>query len=83
MNYTQARRMLRRAERNGYVPYHRGIVSSETDRGRTTYGINIDGDGHDGRLFGCPMIIWDYDQAMEFFANLHRCHSAWEFFANL
>jgi len=27
------------------------------------YGVNIDGDGRDGRLFGCPQIIWSAEQA--------------------
>lgn len=58
MNYTQATKYLQRALKNGYVAYHGGIVSQDG-----SYGINIDGDGHQGRLFGCPQIIWDSETA--------------------
>ena len=62
MTYTQAVKYLHRAERNGYVAYHSGICTMDGN-----YGINIDGDGHDGRLFGCPQIIWDVERAEEQF----------------
>lgn len=73
MNLTQAKKYLNRAERNGYVAYHNGIVSQEIPvrwSGNTTglsFGINIDGDGHNGRLFGCPQIIWDTETAENMF----------------
>ena len=71
MNYTTAIKQLKRAERAGYVPVNSGIVIMEVAKrfgGNTTgrvYGINIDGDGHDGRLFGCPKIIWSVEQIDE------------------
>jgi len=34
---------------------------------RTSYGINIDGDGGPGRPFGCPRMIWSQEGAVEFF----------------
>jgi hypothetical protein len=58
MTYSKANQMLMAAEKRGYVKYHSGIVSFEEGGRVTNYGINIDGDGHDGRLFGCPKIIW-------------------------
>ena len=73
MNYTEAKKYLARAEKNGYVAYYSGIVSEEVKSrwGENTtgydYGINIDGDGHDGRYFGCPRIIWDAETAEEMF----------------
>lgn len=73
MTYRQAQKYLRRAEARGYVAYHSGIVSMEIPLqwgGNTTgytYGINIDGDGHEGRLFGCPKIIWDVETAERLF----------------
>jgi len=63
MNYTQAIKYLKRACKRGFVAYHSGIVSD----GDGDYGINIDGDGRDGRLFGCPTIIWSPDSAEEKF----------------
>ena len=69
MNYTEAKKYLKRAENSGYVANRSGIVMQEGQArwgGNTTgnsYGINIDGDGHDGRLFGCPRIIWDSETA--------------------
>lgn len=53
MKYQKALQMLKAAEKRGYVAYHSGIVNMDGD-----YGINIDGDGHGGRLFGCPKILW-------------------------
>ena len=73
MNYTQANKYLNRACKRGYVPYHSGLVSTEETvkwGGNTTglsWGINIDGDGHNGRYFGCPQIIWSAEQAEERF----------------
>jgi hypothetical protein len=72
MNLKEARIYLRRATRRGYVPYHGGICRMITGRTRYGkevghYGINIDGDGHDGRLFGCPKLIWDADTAEDMF----------------
>ena len=64
MTYTQAEKYLKRATKQGYAPYHSGSGIVNMDGG---YGINIDGDGHDGRLFGCPQIIWSADQAEEKF----------------
>lgn len=63
MTYTQAVKYLKRAERSGYVAYHSGLVND----GEAWYGINIDGDGHDGRNFGCPQIIWDIETAERMF----------------
>jgi hypothetical protein len=69
MNYTEAKKYLKRAEKNGYVRYHSGITLQEGrprwggNTSGNTYGINIDGDGHDGRYFGCPKIIWDTETA--------------------
>ncbi len=62
MTYKQATDWLKRAEKAGYVAYHQGVVKMDGD-----YGINIDGDGHNGRLFGCPEIIWSQENAVEFF----------------
>jgi hypothetical protein len=56
MTYAKARQMLQAAQKRGYVKYHQGIVSMDNN-----YGINIDGDGHDGRLFGCPKTLWAVD----------------------
>jgi hypothetical protein len=73
MTHSQAKKYLARAERRGYVAYHNGIVMEETEKrygGNTTgtnWGINIDGDGHNGRLFSCPQIIWSAEQAEEKF----------------
>ena len=73
MNLTNAKKYLARAEKRGYVAYHYGIAASEVPLkwgGNTTglvYGINIDGDGLNGRYFGCPRIIWSEEQAEEMF----------------
>jgi hypothetical protein len=73
MTHSEAKKYLNRAENNGYVRYHNGIVTQETKTkwgGNTTgfiCGINIDGDGHNGRLFGCPKIIWDTETAERMF----------------
>jgi hypothetical protein len=73
MNYTEAKKYLNRAENNGYVRYHSGLVMTEEPvrrGGNTTgssWGINIDGDGHNGRLFGCPQMIWDVETAERLF----------------
>jgi len=73
MTHTQAITYLNRAEKNGYVRYHSGIVRQDIilqwsgNTTGSTWGINIDGDGHDGRLFGCPCIIWDAETAEERF----------------
>jgi len=77
MTYTQAKMYLRRAERSGYVAYHKGIVSMERkpwwgSPARYNYGINIDGDGCEGRLFGCPEIIWEAESAEEQFPPRRR-----------
>jgi hypothetical protein len=56
MKYQKALQMLRVAEKRGYVAYHSGLVSD--GNGDHDYGINIDGDGHGGRLCGCPKIFW-------------------------
>lgn len=66
MNHTEAVKYLKRAEKNGYVRYHSGLVAMEQGS-RTSWGINIDGDGHDGRLFGSPRIIWSKEEAEEMF----------------
>jgi len=69
MTHKQAVTYLNRAEKSGYVRYHSGIVRMDVEpqwSGNTTgsiYGINIDGDGFNGRLFGCPCIIWDIETA--------------------
>ena len=63
MTYTMAKKWLRKAERCGYVAYHKGIVVDD----KKNYGINIDGDGHNGRNFGCPEIIWSVEHAEQFF----------------
>ena len=71
MTNTQAQKYLKRATKRGYVAYHSGIAHMVTGikRGKETgyYGINIDGDGHEGRLFGCPKLIWDARIAEEMF----------------
>lgn len=79
MNYTQATKYLHRACKRGYVPYHNGIVSNEELTGninhqkvKYNYGINIDGDGHKGRYFGYPIIIWDAIIAEEKFPKIQR-----------
>ena len=71
MNYTQARKYLARAERHGYVAYYSGICCIEGSR-KNTWGINVDGDGHDGRRFGRPQIIWDAEKAEELFPSSRR-----------
>lgn len=65
MTRKQAERWLARAEKHGYVAYHSGIVRME---GRC-YGINIDGDGRNGRFFGCPKIFWTQESLVDFFAD--------------
>ena len=64
MTYTQAKKYLARAERSGYVAAYSGICNMDDGR---YYGINIDGDGRDGRLFGCPQIIWSAEDAEDKF----------------
>lgn len=65
MTFKEAKKMLKRAERNGYAYNGSGLVSTEHN-GRMIWGIDIDGDGicHN---FGCPKIIWSQEQADEFF----------------
>lgn len=73
MNYSTAKKMLKRAEARGYVAYHSGIVCYEGQNGgKNSYGINIDGDGHDGRLFGCPKIIWSTEQFNDSFHTNYK-----------
>jgi len=73
MTYTKAKIYLARACRNGYVPYYNGIVCFEDRPGHiNNHGINIDGDGHDGRDFGCPEIIWDEETAERRFPTRRR-----------
>lgn len=73
MNYTKAKMYLARAEKNGYTAYHSGLVKTEIPvqwGGNTTgyvWGINIDGDGHNGRYFGCPQMIWSEEIAEDMF----------------
>lgn len=67
MRKAEAKKYLDRACRNGYVPYHTGLVLSEGQGQKENWGINIDGDGREGRLFGCPKIIWDAGHAEEMF----------------
>jgi len=67
MTLTQAKKYLKRALKNGYVAYHSGIVCMESNGRKSGYGINIDGDGHEGRYFGCPQIIWDAEHAEDKF----------------
>ena len=62
MTHKEAEKYLKRSEKNGYVAYHSGLVTMDAD-----WGINIDGDGHDGRLFGCPKIIWSAEEAEKLF----------------
>lgn len=62
MNYSTAKKWLARAEKRGYVAYHSGICCMDGD-----YGINIDGDGHNGRYFGYPKILWSTEQCNDFF----------------
>lgn len=68
MTKKEAQKALKIAEKNGYVRYHSGIVTME-DGNKRYYGINIDGDGREGRLFGCPRIIWDMDYVKERFGQ--------------
>lgn len=74
MTLTQARKYLKRAEKSGYVAYHSGIASMSDNGRKQFYGINIDGDGQEGRLFGRPKLIWDADQAEERFPSRRSKH---------
>ena len=71
MTYTESKKYLKRAIKNGYMPYYNGIAHMITgiNNGKEQgyYGINIDGNGHDGRYFGCPILIWDSQAAEEKF----------------
>lgn len=58
MTHSKAKQMLAAAEKRGYVRYHQGIVCFWENGKAQNYGINIDGDGCDGRYFGCPKILW-------------------------
>lgn len=73
MTYTEAVKYLNRARKNGYVPYHSGIVYYEDS---SSYGINIDGDGHDGRYFGCPEIIGSTEEAERRFPTRKYNHKS-------
>ena len=72
MTYTQATKVLKRLQKRGYVPYHSGLVKTEVPRrwgGNTTgwnWGVNIDGDGSPSHPFGCPVIIWDYEDSLNY-----------------
>ncbi len=66
MTLKHAERWLKRVEKNGYVAYHDGLVEMNG-----SYGVNIDGSGHDGRLFGCPRIFWQQEDLVEFFREEH------------
>lgn len=68
MTKREAQKALKMAERSGYVAYHGGIVVMEENNKRY-YGINIDGDGRDSRLFGCPRLIWDFEYVQERFSR--------------
>lgn len=67
MTLTEARKYLRRAKREGYVPCDSGLAHMVTGirNGHECgyWGINIDGDGRGGRLFGCPRLIWSAEIA--------------------
>lgn len=73
MNYSEAKKYLKRAEKNGHVKYHSGLCCTEIKKrfgGNTTgnnWGINIDGDGSKNHPFGCPKIIWDVETAERMF----------------
>lgn len=63
MTKKEAQQTLRIAEKCGYVAYHSGLVRF-TENGETvSWGANIDGNGRDGRLSGCPKVIWNADNA--------------------
>jgi hypothetical protein len=83
MTYTEAKKYLARAERNGYVAYHSGLVNNGETGRRATYGINIDGDGREGRYFGSPQIIWSAEQAeRKFPARQYKSQSPFGFGAH-
>jgi hypothetical protein len=72
MTYSKANQMLVAAEKRGYVKYHSGIVSFEENGKATNYGINIDGDGRDGRLFGCPKILWTVESVNKLLSTNYK-----------
>lgn len=62
MTKREAQRTLRIAIKCGYVAQGRsGLVAWEENGKITGWGANIDGDGKDGRYFGCPQVIWNSD----------------------
>lgn len=61
MTKRDAQKTLKIALKCGYVAYHNGLVGFEENGKITSWGANIDGDGRDGRLFGCPEVIWSED----------------------
>lgn len=61
MTKKEAQKTLSIARKCGYVPYYNGLVTFEENGKITSWGANIDGDGRDGRLFGCPQVIWNED----------------------
>ena len=73
MTKYQALRYLHRAEKNGYLPYHYGLVLNEVEspyNGKTTglkWAIQVEEPGIEGQRTGHPLIIWDADQAERMF----------------
>lgn len=62
MTKKEAQKTLKIALKCGYVEYYNGLVLFE-ENGKRSWGANIDGDGRDGRLFGCPKVVWNSDNA--------------------
>lgn len=67
MTKAQATKSLSSLTRAGYVAYHTGLIYHDDNK---TWGVNVDGDGHDGRLFGCPKTFWSIEKVEEFLINI-------------
>ncbi len=73
MTKSQALKYLLRARKNGYAPFHHGLVINEVEspyNGKTTglnWGIQIEELSNEGQVLGHPRIIWDADQAERMF----------------
>lgn len=71
MTYKEAIMYLNRAQKNGYVPFHSGIIKMENGN-KFNWGINIDVDGSKDRPFGVPTIIFDKETAEEMFPSTRK-----------
>ena len=73
MTKTQAIKYLHRAEKNGFIAYHHGLVTHEVESrysGNTTglyWGINIVCGEENRHMFSRAKIIWDADHAERIF----------------